>query len=221
MKKILLIIFLLLITYNVKALECEYKVDSNNMGIVVTVGADRGVNASFSKGYYSMPGTNNNNLGDFMNLTNQSSCPKKVYYACNVNHFCKIDTKYFKDPTATLFGSSDLKSSKGESGSGTPPGTATVSSVIQDFQSGNSCGALAGLGELVDVYFKKPAIILGAVLFIIFTSLEYAKVVFSEDASPKKANENTLKRALGFGILALSPYIIQLLLTLASIPAGC
>jgi len=218
MKKILLIIFLVLVTYNVKALECEYKVDSNNLGIVVTIGADKGVNVSFGKGYYLMPG-NSNNIGDFINLTNQSNCPDKVYYACNANHFCKIDAKYFVDPTAIITGSSDLKSSKGDSG--TTPGTATVDSVIQDFKSGNSCGAIAGLSELVDMYIKKPAIILGAILFIIFTSLEYAKVVFSEDASPKKANENTLKRALGFGILALSPYIVQLLLTLASLPIGC
>ena len=219
MKKILLITFLLLITYNVKAdtLTCEYQVDYNNIGIIVTVGDDKGVNASMSGGYYIMSGVGNN-IGEFVNLTNKSNCPAKVYYACNANHFCKINTYYFTDASAVLMGHSDLRNS---SNSGTPSGTATVSSVIQDFQSGNSCGAIQGLYDLVNTYVKIPAIVLGAVLFLVFTTLEYAKVVFSGDGSPKKANENTLKRAAGFGLLALSPYIIQLLLTLASIPAGC
>ena len=220
MKKILLIIFLLLISYNVKALTCEYKVDSNNIGIVVTIDdGDRGVNVSFGKGYYLMPG-NNNNIGDFINLNSKSNCPNKVYYTCNASRFCKINTSYFTSTDAVISGSSDLKRS---SGSNVPytPGTATVSSVIEDFKSGNSCGAIAGLSDLVDTYIKIPAIVLGAVLFLVFTTIEYAKVVFAEDASPKKANENTLKRALGFGLLALSPYLIQLMLTLASIPAGC
>ena len=221
MKKILLFIFLFLITINVHALTCEYKVDQNNFGLVITVGDDKGVNANFSNGFYLMPGTTNN-IGDFIYLTENSTCPSKAYYSCNASHFCKLDTKYFVDNNATYYGVLELKSqSSGSSGSGGGNGGATVSSVIGDFQSGNTCGGITGLTDLVDTYIKKPLIILGAVLFLVFTTLEYAKVVISDDASPKKANENTVKRAIGFTILSLSPYIINLLLTLAGIPFNC
>ncbi|MBP5684040.1 MAG: hypothetical protein J6X02_02145 [Bacilli bacterium] len=221
MKKILFAIFLFLIVFNVKALKCEYKIDHNNVGLVVSVGNDRGINASLSGGVYLMPGRTND-IGDFIKLTKTSSCPPKAYYACGANKYCKINTSYFVDNNAVLYGVLELKSqSQGDvhGSSNDDGGHATVITVIEDIKNGNGCEAIKGLEDLIDETIKMPLIILGAVLFLIFTTLEYAKVVFSTDASPKKANENTLKRALAFGILALSPFIIELLLSIVEISA--
>lgn len=224
MKKLLFAIFLLLIVSNVKALKCEYKIDHNNVGLIISVGSDRGINASMSGGVYLMPGRTND-IGDFINLTKDSSCPSKAYYACNASKYCKINSTYFVDNNAVLYGVLELKSqSQGDvhdnpDGGGDSGGHATVITVIDDIKKGDSCGAIKGLEDLIETTIKMPLIIVGAILFLVFTTLEYAKVVFSSDASPKKANENTIKRAIGFGILALSPFIIQLLLSIAEIPA--
>ena len=224
MKKIVFIVLLLLITYNVKALRCEYKIDHNNVGLIITVGNDRGINASLSGGVYLMPGRTND-IGEFIKLTANSSCPPKAYYACKASKYCRINTNYFVDNDAVMYGVLELKSQSsgtviGGDGEGEDGGHATVVSVVEDIKKGDSCGAIRGLNDLIETSIKMPLIIIGAILFLVFTTLEYAKVVFSgEGGSFKKANENTLKRGMGFGLLALSPFIIQLLLSLAEIPA--
>ena len=216
--KIIFLIFLFFICINVKALNCEYIVDKNNIGLIITVtDTDRYPSVQLSGGVYIAPGTTNQ-IGTLSSLTNNSSCPLKVYYACNSNRFCKLNSYYFTDSNATLYGVLELRTNGSSSGGG---GTATVSSVIQDFQDGNSCGALTGLSDLIETYVKMPLIVVALVIFLVMTTLEYAKVVTSEDASPKKANEKTLKRAVAMVILGLSPMIIQLLLRLAQIPMSC
>ena len=92
---------------------------------------------------------------------------------------------------------------------------------MHDHQDGNSCGALAGLNDLIETYVKMPLLIVALVLFLVMTTIEYSKVVFSEDGSSKKANEKTIKRAIAMIILGLSPMIIQLMITLAQIPMSC
>ena len=217
--KIIFFIFLFFICINVKALTCEYTVDKNNVGLIITVTAtDKYPSVQLSGGVYIAPGTTNQ-IGTLADLTNNSSCPLKVYYACNSNRFCKLNSYYFTDSNATMYGVLELRQN-GSSGSG-GGGTATVSSVISDFQNGNSCGALTGLNDLIETYVKMPLIVVALVIFLVMTTLEYAKVVTSEDASPKKANEKTLKRALAMVLLGLSPMIIQLLLKLAQLPMSC
>ena len=216
--KIVFFIFLFFICINVKALTCEYKVDKNNVGLVITVTAtDKYPSVQLSGGVYIAPGTTNQ-IGTLADLTNNSSCPLKVYYACNSNRFCKLNTYYFTDSNATMYGVLELRTNGSSTGNN---GTATVSSVINDFKNGNSCGALTGLSDLIETYIKVPLIIVALVIFLVMTTLEYAKVVTSEDASPKKANEKTLKRAIAMVILGLSPMLIQLLLKLAQLPMSC
>ena len=216
--KIIFIIFLFFICINVRALTCEYKVDKNKIGLIITVTAtDKYPSVQLSGGVYISPGTTNQ-IGTLSSLNNNSACPQKVYYACNMNtHFCKLNSYYFTDNNATLYGVLELRTN----GSSTGTGTATVGSVISDFKNGNSCGALTGLNDLIETYVKMPLIVVALVIFLVMTTLEYAKVVTSEDGSPKKANERTLKRALAMVILGLSPMIIQLLIRLAQIPMSC
>lgn len=215
--KIIFIIFIFFICINVKALSCEYKVDKNNVGLIITVTSqDKYPSVQLSGGVYIMPGTTNQ-IGTLADLTNSSNCPQKVYYSCNTNRFCKLDSSYFTPDPNGIYGVLELRSN----GTSTSSHTATVSSVIGDFKSGNSCGALKGLSDLIETYVKMPLLIVALVIFLVMTTIEYARVVMSEDGSPKKANENTLKRALAMVLLGLSPMIIQLLLKLVQLPMGC
>ena len=222
--KIILIIFLFFICINVKALRCEYTVDKNKVGLIITVTRDdENPSIQLSGGVYIMPGTTNH-VGTLADLKHTSYCPQKVYYSCNASKFCNLDSKYFTPDPNGIYGVLELRSSTGgPSGSdvGDPDGHATVSSVIHDFQDGNSCGALAGLNDLIETYVKMPLLIVALVLFLVMTTIEYSKVVFSEDGSSKKANEKTIKRAIAMIILGLSPMIIQLMITLAQIPMSC
>ena len=172
-----------------------------------------------------MPGTTNP-AGSLADLRHTSNCPQKVYYSCNSSRSCKLDANYFSPDPNGIYGVLELRGGSG--GSGDPYGSgdssgghATVSSVIGDFKSGNSCGALAGINDLIETYVKMPLLIVALVIFLVMTTVEYSKVVFSEDGSSKKANQNTIKRALAMVILGLSPMIIQLLITLAQIPMSC
>ena len=215
--KIIFIIFLFIICINVKALTCEYKVDKNNVGLIITVtSTDKYPSVQLSGGVYISPGTTNQ-IGTLASLTNNSNCPQKVYYSCNTNRFCKLDSSYFSVDPNGIYGVLELRTN----GSGSTGGNATVSSVINDFKNGNSCGALKGLSDLIETYVKMPLMVVALVIFLVMTTLEYAKVVMSEDGSPKKANEKTLKRALAMILLGLSPMIIQLMLKLAQIPMSC
>ena len=225
--KIFFIIFLFILCINVKALTCEYKVDKNNVGLIITVtSSDPSPSIQLSGGVYLMPGTTNP-AGSLADLRHTSNCPLKVYYSCNSSRSCKLDANYFSPDPNGIYGVLELRGSSGgqgdPSGSGDPSGGghATVSSVIHDFQDGNSCGALKGLNDLIETYVKMPLLIVALVIFLVMTTLEYSKVVFSGDGSSKKANENTIKRALAMVILGLSPMIIQLLITLAQIPMSC
>ena len=217
--KIIFIIFLFIICINVRALTCEYKVDKNNVGLIITVtSTDTHPSFQLSGGVYLMPGTTNH-TGALADLKHTSNCPQKVYYSCNASKFCDLDNKYFNVDPNGKYGVLELRN--GGSTTGSTSGTATVSSVISDFRSGNSCGALTGLSDLIETYVKTPLMVVALVIFLVMTTLEYAKVVTSEDGSPKKANEKTLKRAVAMILLGLSPMIIQLLIKLAQLPMSC
>ena len=71
------------------------------------------------------------------------------------------------------------------------------------------------------MHVKTPLMVVALVIFLVMTTVEYAKVVMSEDASPKKANEKTIKRARAMVILGVSPMVIQLLLKVAQLPMSC
>jgi hypothetical protein len=215
-KKILFMIFLFIMCINVKALVCEYKVDKNNMGIVITVNEiDESPSVQLSGGYYLSAGTVNN-VGTIADMNSKSNCPEKIFYVCNASRFCKLNTYFFQDNNATLNGYVDFKGHGSESS-----GDATVSSVINNFRDGNGCGAMKGLSDLIEKYIKMPLLVVALVLFLVMTTIEYSKVVFSEDGSSKKANERTLKRALSMVLLGLSPFVIQLLLKVVEIPMSC
>ena len=162
---------------NVKALTCEYHVDERNVGIVITVGSDQGVNVQLSGGVYLAPGTTNN-IGTLADLNEKSTCPTRIFYACNANKMCKLNTFFIQDTTSTMHGFVDFKGHGDESG-----GNATVSSVINDFQNGDGCGAMKGLSDLIERYIKMPLLIVALVIFLVMTTIEYSKVVFSEDGS--------------------------------------
>ena len=214
--KIIFTILLFFICINVRALTCEYKVDKNNVGLIITVTAtDTHPSFQLSGGVYFMPGTANH-TGALADLKHTSTCPQKVYYSCNASKFCNIDNKYFTPDPNGKYGVLELRSDGTSTG-----GTATVSSVIHDFKNGNSCGALKGLSDLIETHIKMPLMVVALVIFLVMTTLEYAKVVTSEDGSPKKANEKTIKRAVAMVLLGLSPMIIQLLLKLAQLPMSC
>jgi hypothetical protein len=87
--KIIFIIFLFFICINVRALTCEYKVDKNKIGLIITVTAtDKYPSVQLSGGVYISPGTTNQ-IGTLSSLNNNSACPQKVDYACNIKTlFC-------------------------------------------------------------------------------------------------------------------------------------
>ena len=80
-----------------------------------------------------------------------------------------------------------------------------------------SCTTIQKLITDVDKYLTTPLKIISIVLFLVFTTLEYSKVVFSGDGSFKKANENTLKRFIGLLLLFFAPDIINAVLKWAEI----
>ena len=75
-----------------------------------------------------------------------------------------------------------------------------------------SCNSLRGLVTFIEENVNVPLKIIAVVAFFIFTTLEYAKVVFNNDGSPKQANEKTLKRFVGLLFLFFAPNIINLIL---------
>jgi hypothetical protein len=78
-------------------------------------------------------------------------------------------------------------------------------------------GAVQKLSDFIDKYLNAPLKILAVVIFFVMTTIEYAQVVFSGDASPKKANEKTLKRFLALLLLFLAPDIIKLVLKIVDL----
>ncbi|MBP5684624.1 MAG: hypothetical protein J6X02_05155 [Bacilli bacterium] len=76
----------------------------------------------------------------------------------------------------------------------------------------DSCGVAGDLVNFINETVSTPLKILAVVLFLVFTSIEYAKVVFSGDGSFKKANQNSLKRFIALLILFFAPDIINLIL---------
>jgi len=76
----------------------------------------------------------------------------------------------------------------------------------------DACTTFGDLVEFIDKTVSTPLKIIAVILFLIFTSLEYAKVVFSADGSFKKANQNSLRRFLGLLLLFFSPNIINMIL---------
>jgi hypothetical protein len=71
--------------------------------------------------------------------------------------------------------------------------------------------------DMVNKYLTTPLKVIAVIVFLVFTTLEYSKVVFSGDGSFKKANENTLKRFLGVLLLFFAPDIINAVLKWAEI----
>ena len=76
----------------------------------------------------------------------------------------------------------------------------------------NACTTVESLIKFIDEKLSTPLKIVAVVVFLVFTSLEYAKVVFSADGSFKKANENSLKRFIGLLLLFFAPNIINMIL---------
>ena len=76
-----------------------------------------------------------------------------------------------------------------------------------------NCSTVQKLMQDVDKYLTTPVKVIAIVLFLVFTSLEYAKVVFSADGSFKKANQSAIKRLLGMLLLFFAPNIINLILS--------
>ena len=76
----------------------------------------------------------------------------------------------------------------------------------------DACSTVNALIKFIDETLATPLKILAIVLFLVFTSLEYAKVVFSADGSFKKANENSLKRFIGLLLLFFAPNIINMII---------
>ena len=74
------------------------------------------------------------------------------------------------------------------------------------------CSTIGTLIQFIDKTLATPLKIIAIVLFLVFTTLEYAKVVFSADGSFKKANENSLKRFIGLLLLFFAPNIINMIL---------
>ncbi len=80
-----------------------------------------------------------------------------------------------------------------------------------------SCTTIQSLMDMVNKYLTTPLKVIAVIVFLVFTTLEYSKVVFSGDGSFKKANENTLKRFLGVLLLFFAPDIINAVLKWAEI----
>ena len=76
----------------------------------------------------------------------------------------------------------------------------------------NACTTVEALIKFIDETISTPLKIVAIVIFLVFTSLEYAKVVFSADGSFKKANQNSLKRFIGLLLLFFAPNIINMIL---------
>jgi len=76
----------------------------------------------------------------------------------------------------------------------------------------DACKTVGNLIDFIDGTISTPLKIVAVVLFLVFTSLEYAKVVFSADGSFKKANQNSLKRFIGLLLLFFTPNIINMVL---------
>ena len=81
----------------------------------------------------------------------------------------------------------------------------------------DACGAVKPLIEFIDKTISTPLKVIAVVAFLVFTSLEYAKVVYSADGSFKKANQNSLKRFLGLLLLFFAPNLINMILSLIDI----
>jgi len=80
-----------------------------------------------------------------------------------------------------------------------------------------SCATIQKLIADVDKYLTSPLKIVAVVIFLVFTTIEYAKVVFSGDGSFKKANSNTLMRFVALLLLFFAPDIINMVLKWAEI----
>ena len=60
------------------------------------------------------------------------------------------------------------------------------------------------------------------ILLLLLTSVDFAKVVFSDSKDGmKKAKDNFIKRVVAVLIVFFAPEIIELILKLGEIPAGC
>lgn len=86
-----------------------------------------------------------------------------------------------------------------------------------------SCQAIFGsklINEVKNIF--KIVQIAAPIILVLMTSIDFAKVVFSDAKDGmKKAMNDFLKRAVAVFIIFFSPYIITLIMKLVDLSSGC
>lgn len=202
MKKVIMLLLSLFILFginNVYAGSCNFNKDSNGFGVSINVNAN------------TLNFTGNGNYKVYGTDTKFDSCPKTIYYACNLRNICYVGTDQNKVnkfiPTKTIKGSINSSTLS----------TPSTGGSSQHVTTGSSCSANGALNNVINKYLIKPIKILLPIMFFVLTTVEFVKVIFSGDKEMKKAVGAFLKRALVMLVVYFAPNVVTLLFNLAKL----
>ena len=85
----------------------------------------------------------------------------------------------------------------------------------------STCKAMNEFKVFFEEKINKPVKIISVILFVVLTTVEYAKVIFADDASPKKANTRTMKRAVALLIIFFSYEIVSFIMLIIGASIDC